>query len=429
MYCSIDGGDAAEKAPSSRPTGTERLYYVEAYRPAFTARVVTVGPAPDGRAREDPGDRPAGVVLDRTAFYPTSGGQPHDTGTLAGLPVVDVIEAGEEVIHVLGGPVSPGRLAVGAEVEGVVDWPRRFDHMQQHTAQHVLSAVFLQVLGVETVSVHLGESSTLDLEIPACDPGDIRRVEEGANQIVYENRPVTVRFVDAAASEALGLRRPPRRTGPLRIVEIADCDRSACGGTHVRSTGEIGPVLIRRWERTRGRVRVEFLAGWRAVRDYQRKHALVSEWSARLTVGERDLGEALDRLARDAQEGARALEASRRRLLGYEALERLAAVPPAPVKILRLQFPQREPEEVRALLREMTARDRCIVLAGITETGRLYFARSPGDGPQMADLLARTCRAVGGRGGGTAEFAQGAVAPGEPVARALALGEEEVRGA
>ncbi len=414
MYCSIDGGGAAERAPSSGDAGTERLYYVDAYQGSFTARVVTAGPA--------------GVVLDRTAFYPTSGGQPHDTGTLAGLPVVDVVDADAEILHVLGDRAAAGNLAVGTEVEGVVDWSRRFDHMQQHTAQHVLSAVFLQVLGAGTASVHLGDSSTLDLEIPACDPADVRRVEEAANQIVFENRPVTVRFVDAAA-EALGLRRPPRRTGPLRIVEIAECDRSACGGTHVRSTAEIGLILVRRCERTRGRVRVEFLAGWRAVKDYQWKHALVSEWSARLTIGDRDLGAALERLDRGAQEDARALDAARKRLLGYEAAELLAAAPPSPVKILRLEFPQREPEDVRVLLREITARDRCVVLAGITETGRLYFARSPGEGPEMAALLARACLAVGGRGGGTAEFAQGTVAPGGPVARALAFAEDEMRGA
>lgn len=432
MYCSIDGGGAAERAPSSQRAGTERLYYMDAYRCAFAARVVAAPAGQDIAGRGEgaaAGDRAPRVILDRTAFYPTSGGQPHDTGTLAGLPVVDVVDAGEEVIHVLGRPVPEGRLAVGTEVEGVVDWERRFDHMQQHTAQHVLSAIFLQVLGADTVSVHLGESSTLDLEASALDPGDVQRVEEAANTVVFENRPVTVRFVDAAASDALGLRRSPPRTGVLRIVEIAGCDRSACGGTHVRGTAEIGLVLVRRWERTRGRVRVEFLAGWRAVRDYRWKHALVSEWSSRLTVGDRDLGNAWERLAREAQEDARALEAARKRLLAYEAVERLAVVPPAPVKILRLEFPQRDPEEVRVLLREITARERCVVLAGIVETGRLYFARSPGDGPEMAALLARAAQAVGGRGGGTAEFAQGAVGQGDPVVRALALAEAEVRGA
>ncbi len=423
MYCSTETGATDPGAD------TDRLYYTDAYIMTFTARVAAIVP-PAGAA-------PGGVVLDRTAFYPTSGGQPHDTGRLrpAGgaqgeLHVADVVERGGGIVHVLRGPVAPDTLPAGAEVSGAVDWDRRFDHMQQHTAQHVLSAVFLNVLGAETASVHLGDSSTLDLEIPALAPEDAQRVEEAANRIVFEGRPVTVRFVDAAQAEALGLRRPPRRTGSLRVIEIQDCDRSACGGTHVRTTAEIGLVLLRRWERTRGRIRVEFLAGWRAVRDYRWKHALVAEWSTRLTVRDRDLGDALYRLAATAQEHERALADARRHLVGYEAVERLAAAGTAQGgRILRLEFSGRDPEEVRLLLREMTSRERCIVLAGILDTGRLYFARSPGAASDLAAILGGVCRTVGGRGGGTAEFAQGTVPPGEAVTRALALAEQEARGA
>jgi len=408
-------------------SSTERLYYTEAYRRTFTAGVAAVVPGAAGR--------PAGVVLDRTAFYPTSGGQPHDTGTLAGLPVIDVMDEGDDVLHILGGP-GAAAVAVGADVEGTIDWRRRFDHMQQHTAQHVLSAAFLRVLGAETVSVHLGDSSTLDLELSSLAPEDARRVEEAVNQVVFENRPVTARFVEASEADALGLRRPARRTGALRVVEVEEYDRSACGGTHVRGTAEIGPVLLRRSERTRGRTRVEFLAGWRALEDYRRKHALIAEWSARLTVGEREVGEALDRLASAAQERERALTDARRRLVGYEAGERLAAAASGggvaaagDLVIMKLEVPQREVDELRLLLREMTARGRCVVLAGIVETGRVFFARSSGDGPDLAAVLGRACRAAGGRGGGSAEFAQGAVPPGEAVTRALAVAEQEVRGA
>jgi alanyl-tRNA synthetase len=420
MYCSTGGGGPSGAALAPGPAGTERLYYADAYRRTFRARVAAVVAAPGGRA---------GVVLDRTAFYPTGGGQPHDTGALAGCPVVDVVDAGGEIVHVLGGPGPGSGLEPGAEVDGVVDWDRRFDHMQQHTAQHILSGVFLQVLGAETVSVHLGDSSTLDLATPSLSPEDAERVQDAAARIVFENRPVTARIVPASEAGALGLRRPPGREGPLRVVEVEGCDRSACGGTHVRSTAEVGIVLLRRWERTRGRVRVEFLAGWRAVRDYREKHALVSVWSARLTVGDRELGDALERLARDARERERALADARRRLLVYEA-ERLAAGPAGPgPRVLRLEFPQRDAEEVRLLVRELVSRAPCVVLAGVRETGRLYFSRSPGAGPEMAAVLARASGAVGGRGGGTAEFAQGTVPPGEAVARALALAELEVRGA
>lgn len=402
---------------------TERLYYTDAYLRAFTARVVGVEPQGEW------GDRP-GVVLDRTAFYPTSGGQPHDTGSLAGRPVVDVIDAGESIVHVLDAAAPHLPIGAGAEVEGIVDWDRRFDHMQQHTGQHVLSAVFARALQAETVSVHLGGSSTLDLALSQLGPEDARRVEDAANQIVFDNRPVTVRFVSASEADHLGLRRPPRRSGTIRVVEVADCDRSACGGTHVRSTAEIGPLVLRRWERTKGQIRVEFLAGWRALEDYRWKHALISEWSGRLTVGDRELGPALDRLANDARERERALAEARSRLLAYEAAERLAAAPATwRPKILRIAASRRDPNEIRQLLREMTGREACVVLAGDEATGRLYFARSPGDGPSMAAVIDQVCRTTGGRGGGTPEFAQGAVAPGGAVAQVLALAEEAVRGA
>lgn len=408
-------------AGASVPPPTERLYHTDAYQRSFGARVTAVT-----RAQGEGGLR-THVVLDRTAFYPTSGGQPHDTGTLSGVRVVDVLDVDDRIIHVLEGPASEQSLTVGAEVQGTVDWDRRFDHMQQHTGQHVVSAVFLSVLGAETVSVHLGESSTLDLALPALTPDDARRVEEAANRIILENRPVTVRFIDAAEAAPLGLRRPPHRTGMLRVVEVADCDRSACGGTHVRATAEIGPLALRRWERARGRLRVEFLCGWRAVRDYWWKHALVSEWSGRLGVRDADLGDALDRLAIQAQERDRELQEARRRLLGYEAAGYLAALPPGlDPKVLRLEVAQRDPGEIRMLLRELTGRAPCIVLAGDRETGRLYFSRSPGEGPDMAALLGRVCAAEGGRGGGTPEFAQGAVSSGGAVLRALALAEGEV---
>ena len=392
---------------------TERLYYTDAYLRTFTARVTAA--------------EPRRVVLDRTAFYPTSGGQPNDTGTLAGVPVTDVIDDGRDIIHILAEEGGAGTPSPGGEVQGALDWNRRFDHMQQHTAQHVLSAVFARVLGAETVSVHLGGSSTIDLAAAALSAEDAGRVEDEANQIVFDNRPVTVRFVDENEVVALGLRRPPKRTGMIRVVEVAGCDRSACGGTHVRGTGEIGPVLLRRWERSRGHLRVEFLSGWRALADYRWKHALVSEWSSRLTVGERDLAGALERLAAGARDQERALGEARERLIVHEAVERLAgAASTTGRKILRLAVSGREAAEIRQLLREMTGRESCVVLAGDEATGRLYFARSQGEGPAMAALMADACRSAGGRGGGTAEFAQGAVPPGEPVARALAAAEETV---
>lgn len=413
MYSST--GRDLSPVPSGT-AATERLYYTDAYRRTFLAGVLAVVPSAGGRT---------GVVLDRTVFYPTSGGQPHDTGTLAGVPVVDVIDADEHVIHVLEPGATPP--AVGAEVEAEIDWERRFDHMQQHTAQHLVSAAFLEHLHAETVSVHLGDSSTIDFERAGLSPAEATAVEDAVADAVYDNRPVSTRFVDDGEAERLGLRRPAKRTGTLRVIEIEGLDRSACGGTHVKTTGELGPVLLRRWERAKGHLRVEFLAGWRGLRDYRWKHALVSEWSGRLTVGDRELSDALARLAARVEDRERALAASLRRLLAYEAAERLAAAPAGGgPKVLRLEFPARDADEVRLLLRELTSREPSVVLAGVVDTGRLYFVRSPGVDADMAAVLKAAVGSVGGRGGGTAEAAQGTAPPAE-VARALDLAVDRVR--
>ncbi len=236
---------------------TLRLYYTDAYLRDFEADVVD---------RADEGRR---VYLDRTAFYPTSGGQPFDLGTLGGVDVVDVVDEGDRVAHLLTSPVPAGR------VRGVVAWERRFDHMQQHTGQHLLSAVLHEQLGHETVSVHFGKDvSTLDLDVSAVDHAHLVEAERRANRIVTENRPVTVTFEDAGS--AGGLRRTSSREGTLRIVTIDDLDRSACGGTHVRATGEIGAIAIRRVERVKHHARVEFLCGERAMRRARADHELLS---------------------------------------------------------------------------------------------------------------------------------------------------------
>jgi alanyl-tRNA synthetase len=200
---------------------TQRLYYNDSYLSEFDACIVD---------RSGDGMR---VYLDRSAFYPSSGGQPFDRGEIAGAPVMDVVEEGDRVAHIVAAPV------LAQEVHCRIDWPRRFDHMQQHSGQHLLSAVFAEAVMLQTLSFHLGqESSTIDLDTLALDSGILRSVERRANEAIFENRPVTVQF--AGPGESGDLRKPSERTGVLRIVSIEGLDRSACGGTHVRSTGEIG---------------------------------------------------------------------------------------------------------------------------------------------------------------------------------------------
>src|SRR5664279_4989625 len=227
---------------------TERLYYTDSYLREFEARVVER--SSDWRA----------VYLDRTLFYPASGGQPFDVGSIAGVAVVEVVDEEERIAHRLAAP-----LETAGEVAGEIEWTRRFDHMQQHSGQHLLSAVFEELFGLHTVSFHLGaESATIDLEGGGVEARTVTEAERRANQVVAENRAVDVRFEDA--SQAQGLRKPSERAGTLRIVSIDGLDRSACGGTHVRTTGEIGPILLRKTEKIRQAVRVEFVCGGRAVR-------------------------------------------------------------------------------------------------------------------------------------------------------------------
>jgi alanyl-tRNA synthetase len=228
---------------------TNRLYYTDAYRTTFSASVVD---------RSDDGLR---IYLDETAFYPTSGGQPHDSGLLGSVKVVDVVDEDDRIAHVLSAPLDAARM----RLDGLIDWNRRFDHMQQHTGQHLLSAVFEDLFGAKTLSVHFGpDYSTLDVDAESISRNQLIAAEEQANALVAEGRPVSVTFEDAAA--ASGLRKAPDRAGTLRIVSIAGIDRSACGGTHVRSTSEIGTVLLRSVEKVRKSTRIEFVCGLRAVR-------------------------------------------------------------------------------------------------------------------------------------------------------------------
>src|SRR3989441_5079345 len=287
---------------------TLRLYYTDSYLTEFDATVLAVEPH---------GERLA-VILDRSAFYPTSGGQPHDTGTLGGLSVTEVIEDDDDrVLHVVSGPIT-------GVVTGGIDWPRRFDHIQQHTGQHILSQAFLQALGAQTRAVHLGaELSTLDLDLADLPGAAAGQVEDLANRIVFEDRPVQIREGDESELPGLGLRRPAKKRGRIRVVDVEEFDRSACGGAHVRRTGEIGTVKLRRWERFKGGVRVEFLCGWRALRDSRWKNALVGDLAAKFTVKDREVAQAIERLAAQARERDRTLAGLRDQLIELEAQRRL----------------------------------------------------------------------------------------------------------
>lgn len=395
---------------------THRLYYEDAYTTRFSARVVE---------RLDRDGEPA-LVLDRSAFYPTSGGQPADRGTLCGKAVVDVIvrEQDDAVVHALASGCPAG---VGDEIGGVVDWPRRFDHMQQHTGQHVLSAALERVLGAETVGFHLGsEVSTVDVDVAPLDLEAASSVERLANRVVWEDRPVETRLVDREELAALPLRRPPTVEGPIRLVEIAGSrtepdrpfDVNPCGGTHVARTGEIGSIKIVGLERRGDETRIEFLCGGRALGDHQEKHAIVDALSRLLTVGHRELDEAVRRLQDDAKQLRREARRARERLLRREAAQLAeGAVVHGPYRVVQRVWAQRPPDELRALAQELAFRfERVALLASRNGRVHLCFACPEDLGLDVASLLRQACAELGGKGGGQPHLAQGS-APETEVSR------------
>ena len=370
---------------------TERLYYQDAYLAAFQATVLE---------RADDGRR---LYLDRTAFYPTSGGQPHDTGRLGGVEVVDVVDEGERIAHLVAAPVPAGTI------RGEVDWARRFDLMQQHTGQHLLSAVLEDLHGFHTVSVHFGQdASTLDLDTPAITPEQVAAAETRANLVVTENRPVSIGFEDAAA--AAGLRKPSDRAGPLRIVTILELDRSACGGTHVRATGEIGPILIRKVERVRKAVRLEFLCGMRAVRRARADQELLARLAAQYSAAQDELPalvEAQRGELKDAVAGRREAEAQLDR---YRAAELYAGAAPDAAGLRRIVVREEGGiDRLRGLAQAVAALPRAVFVGVAASPPGLLVAASEDSGRDAGAMLRGALAPAGGRGGGTPRLAQGTV--------------------
>jgi alanyl-tRNA synthetase len=381
---------------------TERLYYADSYLRSFRAQVVEV--AADGLT----------AYLDHTAFYPASGGQPADTGSIAGRPVIDVIDEGERIAHRLGASVAAG------DADCAIDWPRRFDHMQQHSGQHLLSAVFEELFGLHTVSFHLGaDTATIDLEGGSVEPRMVVEAERRANAVVFENRALSVEFEDAAA--ASGLRKPSDREGTLRIVGIADLDRSACGGTHVRATGEIGPILIRRLEKVRETTRVEFVCGGRAICRARADFEALTDASQLFSASFDDL----PAVAAAQLEAARASDKTRRKLEGelavFEGRELYAATLPDAAGLRRhtRRLERGGLEEVRALAQSFTAQPKSVFVAALNDPPSVLLAASPDSGIDAGKLLKAALTEAGGRGGGNSRIAQGSVASRDALDRVL----------
>jgi alanyl-tRNA synthetase len=394
---------------------TDRLYYTDAYLRTFDARVERV----EGGI----------VTLDRTAFYPTSGGQPFDVGTLNGHRVIDVVDQDDgSIAHVLeaeptlsrsvegpGPLVEPLRgLAPGVAVHGEIDWTRRFDHMQQHTGQHMLSAAFDRLFGVRTISFHLGsEASTIDLarEMSAAE---IAAAEREANRIVWENRPVAIAFVTPAEAATLPLRKEPARAGTLRVIDIGGFDLSACGGTHVAQTGAIGAIAVSAWERFKGGQRLEFLCGGRAVARLGSLRDAVAAATRLLSVLPAELASAIERLQAEAKEQRRAIVALQNELGRYRAEELAAAGEPVRAKadgstiVAVLRSVDGDAGALKTLASAVTSKPgRLAVLVTASRPALAVIARSADVQISAQEMLQVLIARFGGRGGGKPELAQG----------------------
>jgi len=396
---------------------TDRLYYTDPYLKECDAVI----------ERVDEREGRIAIVLDRTVFYPTSGGQSFDTGTLGSFDVVDVVDQEDGTIaHVLNAnsgtthdvaqdfsPAHPSRsedlrYAAGHTVHASIDWPRRFDHMQQHTGQHVLSAAFERLFSVPTVSFHLGaEASTIDLarEVP---PRDIAAAEAEANRIVWEDRPVTIRFATAEEAAQLSLRKPSAREGTLRLIEVEDFDLSACGGTHVARTGAIGIVAIGSFERFKGGQRVEFFCGARALNRFRAMRDTVGAAVRLLSVSADEVPGAIERLQLEMKDQRRAMTALDADLARYRAGEFAASAEETDNGRLVLRAVDADANGLKALASAIPAHPGyMVVLVSTAKPALVVVARSEDRSVQANQLLSALMARFGGRGGGKPNFAQG----------------------
>jgi alanyl-tRNA synthetase len=374
---------------------THRIYYTDPYAKEFDATVVTIEPVAEGRAA---------AILDRTAFYPSSGGQPYDIGDLGSARVVDVIDRDDgSIAHVIEGELRPG------EVHGRIDWPRRFDHMQQHTGQHLLSAAFDRLFGVRTESFHLGAAaSSIDLAREVT-PTEIAAAESEANRIVWEDRPVAIRFADAAEAAKMALRKESKRDGELRLIDVTDFDVSACGGTHVSRTGAIGVIATAGSERFRGGTRIEFLCGGRALDGYRALRGAVVESTRLLSVLPAELPAAIARVQAEAKDLKRQLKEAQGRLAAFEAGELAAHAERHGDTLVTVKALEGwDPNGLKAIASAIVERPSHVaVLFGLPVPAAIVVARAANVPVDSGAIVKAVAAKFTGKGGGKPELAQG----------------------
>jgi len=372
---------------------TERLYYTDSYLTEFSGTLLQ-------QRRLEKG---FGVVLDRTLFYPTSGGQPHDTGWLQNARVLDVFEedAGA-ILHVLDREIGTGH------VSGKIDWSRRFDHMQQHTGQHILSQAFLAVAQARTLSFHMGsETSTIDVDLDLPTPAQMEEARRLAAKVVFDDRAVRILTTDRDTIGSLGVRKESRREGEIRVIDIEGFDRTPCGGTHVGRTGEVGMIFVLGLERYKGGTRIEFVAGHRALKTFYRDHALLKRLGSLHSAAPENLPAMTEKLLQERMTLSREIECLQNRLLEMEAADLLQkAVKTEYASVVRKTYVGRSLETIKALAQKLTAHPGVLALLGTADTCQLVAARSPNLQGNCGDAIKQAAAELGGKGGGRPEFAQ-----------------------
>jgi alanyl-tRNA synthetase len=387
---------------------TERLYYHDSFLREFDAQVISC---------EKDGERWK-IVLDRTAFYPTSGGQPHDTGKLGDVPVIEVADAEHKVVHYASAAIPVG------PVHGVIDWPRRIDHMQQHTGQHLLSAAFIELFGFQTVSFHLGkEISTIDLDTPAVKAEHLEKAERRVNEVIFEDKPVMIRFGTAEELAEAGIRKKVEREGVLRAIEVEGFDRQPCGGTHLERTGQAGLLLIRKLERRRDQCRIEFVCGFRALTAARGDFSTLTQAASLLSCGSAEVPVVLGKLIEDRRVQHGAVKRLEERLAEHEARELLASHPvtgAGSLRVIASALEEATPSYLGLLAAKLVAETNVVALLASRASGHVVFAQTKESQHDMGALLRDALKQFGGKGGGAKDFAQGSVADAGKAADVIA---------
>ena len=403
---------------------THRLYYEDAYLQNFEAHVLSCEPTSPVTTKSGP-LAAWEVLLDQSAFYPSSGGQPFDTGMIGEARVLDVRDDGEEIVHILDREVPVGLSS------GCIDWARRFDHMQQHTGQHLLSAMFQERYGLPTVSFHLGsEINTIDLRGTEPNQDVLDGAQHAANTVVFQDRPVTVRYGTAAQLTELGVRKEVEREGILRAIEIEGADLQSCGGTHVRSTGQIGMILVRRCTKIRQDWRVEFVCGGRAERSAGADFTLLRLLGDRLSCAPEEIQSAIERSGAERDVHFKSLKAAMQQL--GEARAKLLLQENAPgahgIRIIAQLLKAENPDLLLPLATEIATNDKTVALLIHEGTGQLVFAQHAGTGHDLNAILKKVLAEASGKGGGTKDFVRAKLADPTASATALELAHRAVTG-